>query len=85
MTLCIYRGNIIFGALTVFLGIISWFGLIDKPDHPLLRLTETEKLVAKDRTRDNAVVKNREFKYYQMWEAVKELRYWMLNISGKDP
>ncbi|KAG2226506.1 hypothetical protein INT45_014250 [Circinella minor] len=75
-------GNIIFGVLTVALGIVSWFGLIDKPEHPLLRLTETEKLVAKDRTRDNAVVKNREFKYYQMWEAVKELRFWMLTISG---
>ncbi|KAI8149506.1 major facilitator superfamily domain-containing protein [Fennellomyces sp. T-0311] len=74
--------HIVFGSLTVFLGIVTWFCLIDQPDHKLLRLTETEKLIAKDRTRDNAVVKNRVYKYNQIWEALKESRYWLLMIGG---
>ncbi|KAI8138507.1 major facilitator superfamily domain-containing protein [Fennellomyces sp. T-0311] len=74
--------HITFGSLTVLLGIIAWFFLIDKPDHKLLKLNETEKLIAKDRTRDNAVVKNRVYKYRHIWESVKEPRYWLLLLSG---
>ncbi|KAI9497523.1 major facilitator superfamily domain-containing protein [Zychaea mexicana] len=74
--------HIVFGSLTVLLGIVTWFLLVDKPDHHLLRLTETDRLVAKDRTKDNAVVKNREYKYDQIWEAVKELRFWLIMVAG---
>ena len=64
------------------LGFFTWFFLVDRPDHPLLQLTETEQLIAKDRTKDNAVVTKKEFKYGQMWEALKELRFWLIMLSG---
>ncbi|KAG2226185.1 hypothetical protein INT45_003330 [Circinella minor] len=74
--------HICFGSLTVLLGFFTWFFLVDRPDHPLLRLTETEQLIVKDRTKDNAVVTKKEFKYGQMWEALKELRFWLIMLSG---
>ncbi|KAI7859820.1 major facilitator superfamily domain-containing protein [Circinella umbellata] len=74
--------HIFFGSLTVLLGFFTWFFLVDRPDHPLLRLTETEQLIVKDRTKDNAVVTKKEFKYGQMWEALKELRFWLIMLSG---
>ncbi|KAI9008860.1 major facilitator superfamily domain-containing protein [Phycomyces nitens] len=74
-------GYIIFGVATIILGAIVFFFLVDDPNSPLLRLTEKQKLIVEERTRDNAVVKSSEFKYYQVWEAVKEPRLWLLSIA----
>lgn len=72
---------IIWGALTVLIGICVFFFLPDTPTHFMYRLNEEEKSLVKERIRDNAVVRVREFKVYQIWEAVKEPRLWLLCFS----
>ncbi|KAI8059810.1 major facilitator superfamily domain-containing protein [Thamnidium elegans] len=71
-------GYIVFGILTVLIGFITFFCLIDDPHHKLLRLTEKEKEIVEERSRDNCVVKVLEIKRDQIWEAVKEPRLWLL-------
>ncbi|KAI9246094.1 major facilitator superfamily domain-containing protein [Phascolomyces articulosus] len=74
--------HIIFGAFTVFLGIMSFFFLADNQRSKLLRLTEEEKVIVEDRIQDNAVVRNMEIKKYQIWEALKEPRLWLMCIAA---
>lgn len=56
VSLHVNRNHIIFGALTVFLGILTFFFLVDNPRSKLLRLTEEEYKIVDRRQRDNAVV-----------------------------
>lgn len=55
-----------------------FFLLIDQPTSKLLRLKEKEKEIVKERTADNMVVKTKEIKKYQIWEALKEPRFWCI-------
>ncbi|KAI8096837.1 major facilitator superfamily domain-containing protein [Halteromyces radiatus] len=71
-------GYLIFGVITIFLGIVTFFLLIDKPTSKLLRLTEAEKKIVEERGKDNMVVKTKLIKRYQIWEALKEPRLWCL-------
>ncbi|KAI9302785.1 major facilitator superfamily domain-containing protein [Cunninghamella echinulata] len=74
-------GYLIFGVITIFIGILVFFLLIDEPNSKLLRLTEKEKEIVKDRTKDNMVVKTRKIKRYQILEAFKEARFWCLGLA----
>jgi sugar phosphate permease len=69
---------LIFGVITVFLGIIVFFLLIDKPTSKLLRLNEQEKKIMDQRVTDNMVVKSKKIKRAQIWEALKEPRLYCL-------
>lgn len=53
---------------------------MDDTHHKLLRLTEKEKEIVEERSKDNCVVRNKEIKKEQMWEAVKEPRLWILFV-----
>lgn len=76
------RGSFIYGSLTILVGLVCFFFLADRPDHPLLRPTEQEKQVIEDRKQDNAVVRHRVIKYYQIKESLKELRYWLIVLGS---
>ncbi|KAI8150315.1 major facilitator superfamily domain-containing protein [Fennellomyces sp. T-0311] len=73
--------HIIFGAMTILLGIICVFFLVDNPKSWLLRLTEEEQHIADERTKDNAVVRHKKIKWDQMIESVKEVRYWCICLA----
>ncbi|KAI8145665.1 major facilitator superfamily domain-containing protein [Fennellomyces sp. T-0311] len=73
--------HIIFGALTMLLGLICIFFLVDNPKSWLLRLTEEEKAIMEERTKDNAVVRQKKVKWDQMLEAVKEVRFWCICLA----
>jgi hypothetical protein len=75
---CSNRGYIIWGIITVAIGVITIIFLIDSPQSWALQLTEEEKLIFEDRTRDNAVVRKQAVKVGQYWEALKEPRLWLL-------
>ncbi|KAI7885993.1 MFS general substrate transporter [Lichtheimia hyalospora FSU 10163] len=75
-------GSFIYGALTILVGLVCFFFLADRPDHPLLRPTEQEKQIIEERRQDNAVVKHRIIKYDQIKEAIKEWRFWLLVLGG---
>lgn len=76
------RGSFIYGALTILVGLVCFFFLADRPDHPLLRPTEKEKQIIEERKQDNAVVRHRIIKYYQIKESLKEWRYWFLVLGA---
>ncbi|KAI8148208.1 major facilitator superfamily domain-containing protein [Fennellomyces sp. T-0311] len=73
--------HIIFGAMTVLLGLLCFFFLVDNPKSWLLRLTEEEKKIADERTSDNAVVRHKKIKWGQMLEALKEVRFWCICLA----
>ncbi|CAO3624517.1 unnamed protein product [Mucor fragilis] len=68
---------IIYGIVTVVIGILTFFCLVDDPHHKLLRLTEKEKGIVEERSNDNRAVRNKEIKKEQIWEAAKEVRLWI--------
>ncbi|KAI9497525.1 major facilitator superfamily domain-containing protein [Zychaea mexicana] len=65
---------IIFGIVTFFLGFPFYLFLADKPKSRWFRLTPEEEKIVDERTRDNAVVQNREIKRDHILEALKEPR-----------
>ncbi|OAD03934.1 hypothetical protein MUCCIDRAFT_110814 [Mucor lusitanicus CBS 277.49] len=69
---------IIYGVITVAIGALTFFCLVDDPHHKLLRLTEKEKEIVEDRSNDNRAVRNKEIKRDQIREAVKEARLWIV-------
>ncbi|CAO3614717.1 unnamed protein product [Cunninghamella echinulata] len=78
-----WRWNyLIFGILTVFIGIITFFFLIDTPYSKWLKLTEEEKKIVEERIQDNAVVKDKVVKVHQYWEALREPRYYLIVIAA---
>lgn len=72
------RGYIVFGIGTVLIGILTFFYLVDDTHHKLLRLTEKELEIVEERTRDNCVVRVKEVKTEQMWEAMNEPRLYLI-------
>ncbi|KAI7878734.1 major facilitator superfamily domain-containing protein [Mucor mucedo] len=71
-------GYIVFGIMTVLIGILTFFCLVDNTHHKLLRLTEKELDIVEERTRDNCVVRVKEIKSEQRWEALKEPRLYLI-------
>lgn len=67
---------IILGSITAFVGVFSFFFLIDNPKSPSLRLNAEEEILVEERTRDNAVVRTSMIKTSQIMEALKEVRFW---------
>jgi MFS transporter, ACS family, allantoate permease len=68
----------IFGLVTVLLGITLFWWLPDSPTNCRF-LNERERAVAIHRVKDNQTgIKNREHKRYQVWEAFKDPKVWML-------
>lgn len=68
---------IIFGMITTVMGLFYFFFLPDKPMSRWFRLTEEEKLIVEERTRDNAVVPTRKINYHQLWtEGLRDLRFY---------
>ena len=72
---------IIYGVMTIFIGIFTFFFLVDHPHSKLLRLTEEEKIIVEERTQDNAVVKNKVVKVHHYWEALREPRYYLIMLA----
>lgn len=72
---------IILGGVTVVMGVISFFTLIDSPKSPSLKLNAEQEILVEERTRDNATVRTTEIKTEQIWEAVKEVRFWCFGIA----
>lgn len=64
------------------IGVICLFFLIDSPKSWFLSLTEEEKAIVEERTRDNAVVRKEKVITAQYWEALKEPRLWLLFIAS---
>jgi sugar phosphate permease len=73
---------LIWGSITAFFGIMVFIFLIDNPNSWFLQLTEEEKEIVEERTRDNAVVRKLTVKVSQYWEALKEPRLWILFVTS---
>lgn len=71
---------IIFGSITIVMGIAYFFFLPDTPTSRWFRLTEEEKLIVEERTRDNAVVPTMKIDFDQIWEAAKEPRFYCYSL-----
>lgn len=68
----------IFGITTVFIGVSLYWWLPDSPTTCRF-LTERERYVAVQRVKKNQTgIKNREHKRYQVWEALKDYKVWLL-------
>lgn len=72
---------IVFGLATVVIGISLWWVLPDSPTNASF-LNERERLVAVQRIKGNHNgIKNREHKRYQVIEALKDPKVWMLTFA----
>ncbi|CDS02603.1 hypothetical protein LRAMOSA00008 [Lichtheimia ramosa] len=74
--------HIIFGSMTVPLGILCFFFLVDNAKSWVLHLTEEEKAITEDRIQDNAVVRHQKIKWSQIREACKEIRLWCICLAN---
>jgi hypothetical protein len=72
---------IILGSITAFMGVFSFFFLIDNPKSPALSLNAEQEILVEERTRDNAVVRTQSVKKEQIMEALKEVRFWCFCFS----
>ncbi|KAI8969162.1 major facilitator superfamily domain-containing protein [Mycotypha africana] len=68
---------VIFGSITIIMGVIYFFLLPDNPKSRWFKLTEEEVAIVDERTRDNAVVRNKRFEISHVWEAIRELRLYL--------
>ncbi|GAA5803984.1 major facilitator superfamily domain-containing protein [Helicostylum pulchrum] len=72
---------IILGAITTFIGVFAFFFLIDNPKSPALSLNAEQEILVEERTRDNAVVRTTMIKKEQIYEALREKRFWCFCFS----
>lgn len=72
---------IILGAITIVTGVVSFFCLIDSPTSPALNLNAEQEILVEERTKDNATVRTTEIKKEQIWEALKEIRFWCFGVA----
>lgn len=79
--LFLYRGYLIWGSITVFTGFVCFFLLVDGPDSWILNLTEEEKAIMVERTKDNGVVRKHAVNYQQYVEALKEPRLYLMFVA----
>ncbi|KAI9005507.1 major facilitator superfamily domain-containing protein [Phycomyces nitens] len=80
---------IILGSVTVLVGFICFFFLIDDPRSLKWRHNAEEQILVEERIRDNAVVRTTKVNYAQIKEALTESRLWcfclisfLLNIQN---
>lgn len=72
---------IVFGLVTVLIGISLWWILPESPSKASF-LNEREREIAVERIKDNHnSIKNREHKRYQVIEALKDPKVWMLTFA----
>lgn len=67
---------ILWGSITVLLGLVSFVFLPDKPTSRWFRLSPIEKKIVENRTRDNTVVRDTTFKWTHVLEAISEPRFY---------
>ncbi|KAI8967803.1 major facilitator superfamily domain-containing protein [Mycotypha africana] len=72
---------IILGSITIVMGVITFFFLIDSPKASALKLNAEQEILVEERTIDNATVRTTKIKLDQIWEAVKEVRFWCFSIA----
>ncbi|KAI7868500.1 major facilitator superfamily domain-containing protein [Spinellus fusiger] len=72
---------IILGSITVIIGILTFFFLIDDPKSKLLCLNAEQEILVEERMRDSAVMRTTNIKKEQIWEALTEIRFWCFCIS----
>lgn len=72
---------LILGCATCATGVLSYFFLIDNPKSSALKLNAEQEILVEERTRDNAVVRTTTIKKEQIYEALKEVRFWCFCIS----
>lgn len=73
---------LIFGAVSLAIGIASLIFLPDLPSTAKF-LTEREKAIAIDRVAINRQgVRNHHFKWYQVWQAARDPKTWLLFIMA---
>ncbi|KAL9550184.1 hypothetical protein MBANPS3_004851 [Mucor bainieri] len=76
---------ILFGSLTILLGFVYFVFLPDTPTSRWFRLTEEEKEIVEERSRDNAVVRTVAINYNHIREALREPRfycYMLISLFG---
>ncbi|KAF1798858.1 major facilitator superfamily domain-containing protein [Mucor lusitanicus] len=76
---------ILFGSFTCLLGFFYFVFLPDRPTSRWFRLTEDEKKIVEERSRDNAVVPTVAINYNQIKEALREPRfycYMLISLFG---
>lgn len=76
------RGYIVFGIATILIGVLTFFFLVDDTHHRLLRLTEIELEIVKERVQDNCVVRNRTIRSKQILEAIQEPRLYLISFAN---
>lgn len=76
-----FRLFLIYGILSTVLGLAILLFFVDNPRMRILRLTDIERQIVEQRTRDNAVVRHKTVKRYQILEALCEIRYYCLCLS----
>ncbi|KAF7722288.1 hypothetical protein EC973_003472 [Apophysomyces ossiformis] len=67
---------VILGAVTILVGIATFFFLVDNPKSKWLRLTKEEEQIVNDRILDNKVVRTKEIKKSHILEALTEIRFY---------
>ncbi|CEG63680.1 hypothetical protein RMATCC62417_00788 [Rhizopus microsporus] len=72
---------LILGCCTVLLSAVTFFFLIDNPKSPALQLNPEQEILVEERIRDNGVVRTSAIKKEQMFEALKEFRFWAFMVS----
>ncbi|KAI7850280.1 major facilitator superfamily domain-containing protein [Circinella umbellata] len=72
----------IFGGLTIIHGALVFLFMVDTPKNKKLKLTPAQERVAEKRMLDNAVTQHKQFKFYQIYEALSEIRFYLLFIAA---
>lgn len=72
---------LVLGSATCVTGFISFFFLIDNPKSPAFNLNAEQEILVEERIRDNAVVRTSTIKKEQIYEALKEVRFWCFGVS----
>lgn len=73
---------LIFGAFSLVTGVVALWLLPDLPSTAKL-LTEKERAIAVERVAINRQgVKNQQFKWYQVWQAARDPKTWLLFIMA---
>ncbi|KAG0182364.1 hypothetical protein DFQ28_009723 [Apophysomyces sp. BC1034] len=67
---------LILGCVTVLVGTITFFFLIDDPRSLRWHHNAEEQILVEERIRDNAVVRNSKVNYDHIREALREPRFW---------
>lgn len=73
---------IVLGCTTVSVGIVCLFTIIDDPRSLRWHHNAEEQELVEERAKDNAVVRTACVKYQHMWEAVREVRFWLFCMSS---